>query len=230
MFRPMSRALKDDPIRRLIRQRIEHKGLSLKKVSEDLGKNHAYIQQFLDRGVPDKLPESVRVNLARLLGVDETSLGGPLRQRDNGAASTPSERSLVYINEHDVRASAGHGKLIDQETIVGKWPFPRDYVRQSLSIRSGNLALIEVEGDSMMPTLHTGDKILVDLDDKNVANPGVFALYDGDATVVKRVEKIPFSEPPLLKLISDNSLHGRYDVLADLVHIAGRVVWFGRRL
>ncbi len=136
--------------------------------------------------------------------------------------------TFVTVPEHDVRASAGPGTIVTDETEVAEWSLPRDYVRRTLSLRGNALAFIEVVGDSMEPTLHTGDKILVDLGDKNIAMPGVFALYDGDATVVKRVEKVPGT--PEIQLISDNPLHSNYRVPADTVHIAGRVVWFGRRL
>lgn len=134
----------------------------------------------------------------------------------------------ITIPEHDVRASAGPGTIVEDETEVASWPLPHDYVRHVLSLRSAKLAMIEVIGDSMEPTLRSGDKIMVDLADKNVAQLGVFALFDGDATVVKRVEKVMGTEK--IRLSSDNPHHREYEVSADTVSIAGRVVWFGRRL
>jgi len=130
-----------------------------------------------------------------------------------------------------VRVSAGGGAFIDAETEIGMWPFPRDYVFHNLSIASSQqLAIVEVIGDSMEPTLRSGDKILVDLSDTNPATPGVFVMYDGGGTVVKRIERLPATEPAMLRLVSDNPLHGKYEVLASDIKIVGRVVWYGRRL
>lgn len=217
-----------DPVRRLIQQLAAERGIKLADLSRQVGKNHAYMQQFLKRSIPAKLPEDVRAKLAEALDVDEQILGAPLRETEG--RSGDNDRSLITIPEHDVRASAGHGALIDAESVIGKWPFPRQYVRHTLSLSTTRLSMIEINGDSMSPTLASGDKVLVDLDDTNPSQPGVFALYDGDATVVKRVEKVPGTTPPEVMLISDNPKHNSYRVLAEMVMIAGRVVWFGRRL
>lgn len=210
-----------DDVRRFIVDALAEKGLTLKDASLAIGRNHAYLQQFIQRHVPDALPEVARAKLALVLGCGEEMIGGRPR-------ASMAENGAVYIPEHDVRASAGPGAIVDGETEIEKWPLPKNYVRNVLSLRSSNLAIIEVIGDSMDPTLKSGDKIMIDLHDKNVSLPGVFALYDGDATVVKRVERIPGTDT--LRIRSDNPLHGAYDVPVELVHIAGRVVWFGRRL
>lgn len=230
-----------DAVRKLILDRVEAGDTSLADLSRSVGKNHAYFQQFIHRGVPVELPERVRKSLAQILGVEETDLSisdyfdkTPIHKnvtqkpRHDSGQNAADIRDYISIPEHDVRASAGPGTIVENETEVAVWPLPKEYVRHTLSLRGSNLAIIEVVGDSMEPTLHTGDKILVDLGDKNVAQPGIFALFDGDATVVKRVEKVPGTAD--VQLISDNSFHSNYRVPAEDVHVAGRVVWFGRRL
>lgn len=207
----------------------ENPGRTYKSVSKELGKNETYLQQFVKNNKPARLPEDVRFRLAELMGIDEQLL------RDGAAAKIPLTKTRIsgesiIVSEHDVRASAGGGSLIEQETERAQWPLPRDYVRHTLSLSTNELSIVEVIGDSMTPTLHSGDKILIDRSDKSIAMPGIFALHDGDGTVVKRVEKIPASEPPRVALISDNPHHGRYEVPAEMVSVIGRVVWFGRRL
>lgn len=61
-------------VRELLRTKIEQRGLSMKAISLQLGKNHAYLQQFIERGIPRRLPEDVRPKLAAALGVKETDL------------------------------------------------------------------------------------------------------------------------------------------------------------
>ena len=59
-----------DPVRKLIVERVPN----LKEMSLDIGKNAAYLQQFVRRGVPVELPERVRKRLAEKLNVPEADL------------------------------------------------------------------------------------------------------------------------------------------------------------
>lgn len=61
-------------VRELIQQKLKETGLNMREVSLRLGKNHAYLQQFLDREVPVRLPEDVRERLAPILGVSDSDL------------------------------------------------------------------------------------------------------------------------------------------------------------
>src|SRR5580658_5883531 len=63
-----------DSVRSLIVARVAELGLSLSELSLRAGKNHAYFQQFIKRGIPDRLPEEVRGLVARILRVDEAQL------------------------------------------------------------------------------------------------------------------------------------------------------------
>jgi len=82
----------------------------------------------------------------------------------------------------------------------------------------------------MEPKLFSSDRILVDMSDRNPAQPGIYCIWDSDATVVKRIEKIPGTDPVMLKLISDNKAHNEYEVLAEETIIIGRVAWFARKI
>jgi len=68
-----------DPVRQLIRATLSERRMTMSDVSKSLGKNHAYLHQFLDRGIPAQLPELVREKLAVILQVPEPQLkgGGP---------------------------------------------------------------------------------------------------------------------------------------------------------
>ena len=89
---------------------------------------------------------------------------------------------------------------------------------------------MHVEGDSMMPTLHSGDAVLVDMARKFPTPPGIFVLFDGMGLVAKRVEHIPNSDPPRLRIISDNTFYSPYERTIDEVNIIGRIRWFAREI
>lgn len=137
---------------------------------------------------------------------------------------------MIAVPEYDVRLSAGPGSFNDQERIIDHWQFSRRYIENELRVAPASLGVVTVDGDSMYPTLWPGDRVMVDMTETNPAKPGIYALFDSDATVVKRVERVPASDPPEVVLISDNKNHNQYRVAADMVRVIGRVVWFARRM
>lgn len=214
-----------DAIRRRIVNQVADKDLNLKELSLAMGRNHAYLQQFIERNIPRELKERDRKKLAELLGIAESELGGPA----TSVASTQESR-ISNVPEYRVHVSAGGGAVVSKENKRRDWPFAADYLRDELGLERTNLAIVEVRGDSMEPTLSTGDRVLINMSDLQVSQPGIFVLFDGDGTVIKRVEKVPYSDPAQVVIKSDNPAHGEYTVPGELVKIVGRVVWAARRL
>lgn len=70
----MSNIDNTDEIRRKISRLISEKGLNYAQVSLRIGKNIAYIQQFIKNGSPRRLGEVERRKLAQILNVDEQEL------------------------------------------------------------------------------------------------------------------------------------------------------------
>lgn len=140
------------------------------------------------------------------------------------------EPDSVAIPEYDVRLSAGGGFEVDRETTLRYWALPRFLVVDRLGVSPNQATVQEVVGDSMEPTLSSGDYVLIDLSDRRLGLPGVFAVWDGDALVCKRVERVPGTEPSEVRIKSDNSLHGEYRVPEERVKVIGRVRWVTRRM
>ena len=62
---------------RLVIERLcEERGEDFAGLSRMLGRNPAYIQQFVRRGVPKRLKEAERRKLARYFAISESLLGG----------------------------------------------------------------------------------------------------------------------------------------------------------
>ena len=120
----------------LIRERRE----DYASLSRMLGRNSAYIQQFIKRGIPRKLDEEDRAKLARYFGVSEALLGG--REPDEG---------LIAVPVLDVQASAGAGTFAESERALARMRFDPSWLR-GLKLDPANLSVIQVTGDSMVPT------------------------------------------------------------------------------
>jgi phage repressor protein C with HTH and peptisase S24 domain len=76
-----------DKVRQLVRAKLAEHRLTMSEVSKAIGKNHAYLHQFLDRGIPGSFPELVRERLAPILKVPEEMLksDGTVRSKSSSA-------------------------------------------------------------------------------------------------------------------------------------------------
>lgn len=66
-----------DAVRKLILEKLDELGLKMSEGSKKIGRNHAFLQQFLKRGIPAELSERDRKKLAELLQLSEDDLRGP---------------------------------------------------------------------------------------------------------------------------------------------------------
>ena len=58
-----------------IESRARERGFDYATLSRLIGRNDAYVQQFIKRGTPRRLPEDERLRLAMALDIDERELG-----------------------------------------------------------------------------------------------------------------------------------------------------------
>lgn len=221
-------------LERLIRDRREdYAGLS-----RLLGRNPAYIQQYVKRGTPRQLAEEDRRELARYFGVAESELGGRADERPRlvaagAGAGAIRAADLVAVPRLALAASAGPGSLPDEHGLAhilpGAFPFPPAMLRALGVADFAALSMIHVEGDSMLPALAHGDDILVDAaDGADRLRDGIYVLRADDALMVKRVAIRPDGG---LSVLSDNPAYPSWpDFDRARLHLVGRVLWAGRRL
>jgi phage repressor protein C with HTH and peptisase S24 domain len=151
--------------------------------------------------------------------------GAPSRARiEHAVESVRGE--VTEVPEYDVRVSAGHGSLVADEPVRRYWGMPRGYL-DAIGVDAHNIAFVEVIGDSMAPTLMPGDLVMLDLRSTNPALPAIYALWDGDATVCKRLEKAHGTDK--VRIISENRAYTTYEARVEDVRVIGRVAWFARR-
>ena len=214
---------------RLIRDRRE----DFAGLSRLLGRNAAYIQQYVKRGTPRRLAEEDRRTLAAYFGVPDSALGGPparapvvVRAQGIGRRGAAD---LIAVPRLAVGASAGAGAADAGERASADMLFPAALLRDLGAGRPSALSLIRVEGDSMLPTLAEGDDILVDRDDAaDRLREGVYVLRLDDGLLVKRVGVGPGGA---VSVVSDNPLGPRWEsVDRAALRIVGRVIWAGGRV
>ncbi len=211
---------------------IRERGEDYASLSKLLGRNPAYIQQFIKRGVPRRLSEEDRRMLARYFDVDERLLGAPA---DVAAPPVPTfasrvEDRFVLVPRLDIGASAGHGALTDEERALGPLAFRDAWLRRVGSGNAAALSVIQVKGDSMTPLLDDGDDILVDTaDNADRLRDGIYVLRHDDVLIVKRIAVNPSDRR--LTIRSDNPHYPSWpDCDPGSLTVIGRVLWSGRRI
>ena len=138
-------------------------------------------------------------------------------------------RDFSFIQAYDLAASAGAGRLVIDEETSRYLAFRDDFLSSVSSGKPSDLAVISVSGDSMEPTLHNGDNILIDRTIQKPIDDGIYVLRFDDCLLVKRIAIDPVRRK--LTVASDNSLYPPIqDVDPDQVAVVGRVVWVGRRI
>ena len=214
--------MKSDP-RSVLERLCAERGEDFAGLSRMLGRNPAYIQPFVRRGVPRRLKEEERRKLARYFSVPEALLGGPAEEA--GAAN-----GLVSIKRHPVSVSAGPGAIVSEELGKPYFAFDERWLKALTPTAPSNLSIVRVEGDSMAPTLNAGDDILVDLGDSSQRlRDGIYVLRIDDAVVVKRLALNPTGRR--LTVQSDNPAYPDWpDCSLDDIKVIGRVIWSGRRI
>jgi phage repressor protein C with HTH and peptisase S24 domain len=207
-----------DP-RAVLERLIRERGEDYAGLSRLIGRNAAYVQQYVKRGTPRRLAEADRALLARYFGVDEALLGGPSR-----AAVEP-----VAVPRLDVEASAGPGSLAGDERPLGAVAFDPRWLRR-IGGEGRRLSMIEVRGDSMAPLLGDEDEILVDLaDGAEQLRDGIYVLRREGALMVKRLSRHPGRRG--VSVTSDNPAYPSWpDCDPEEIEIVGRVIWAGGRI
>ena len=213
----------NDP-RQVIQRLCAERGEDFAGLSRMLGRNPAYMQQFVRRGTPKRLGEEERRKLARYFGISESLLGGPATDAQQ------SRSGLVSVNRHSVAVSAGPGSIATEELGKPYFAFDERWLKGLTASSPGTLSLVRVEGDSMAPTLSAGDDILVDLEDgPERLRDGIYVLRIDDALVVKRIAVNPVGRR--LTVQSDNPAYPDWpDCSLHDVNPIGRVIWSGRRI
>jgi phage repressor protein C with HTH and peptisase S24 domain len=150
-----------DAVRSTIVARVAELGLSLSELSLKVGKNHAYFQQFIKRGVPHRLPEEVRGRAAEILGLEERLLKDQTSGRIFSYLRTTYEeprgpaRGAGWIPVYGQAVGGKDGEFVLKGNQVSEVLAPPDLSHVP------DAYAVYVVGDSMEPRYFAGETIFV---------------------------------------------------------------------
>lgn len=123
-----------------------------------------------------------------------------------------------------------NGRTYSAETVRDEWQFPERFMRDELRVDFPSVDLLPVHGDSMTDEhgegFRDGDRVLVNRREKTLRQGGVFAIRDGDETIIKQAELIRGSDPPRILCTSLNERYTPFELIldGDAADIIGRVI------
>ncbi|RVI52137.1 LexA family transcriptional regulator [Sinorhizobium medicae WSM1115] len=163
-------------------------------------------EQFLDDGAPGYTREHWRAHVEGALPELDVKLGA-------GEGIVGDTINIPVGNE----SATGH-------RVVAEWLIPVDYLRSEAKVSINHTVVMEIVGDSMQPDFLPGDRVIVDLSQNQCLHDGEYAFSDGiSPPQIKRFQRIHFTDPPEVKIVSINPGYDSFRVELHRVHILGRV-------
>lgn len=192
------------------------------------------IQRYIAGGMP---PFDAVIGLAARTGVslDWIAFGeGPMMRAE--PAHAPQEgtarcdetckEAFAMVPYYDIEASCGHGIWNLEASISSMLAFRRDWLKKE-GLDPDHLAVITARGDSMEPTIHSGDTLLIDLRITTPRQDGIYVIEQDGGLAAKRIQR---ALNGTLYIRSDNPAYRELVINPDdHLNIIGRLAWIGRR-
>lgn len=205
---------------------MDEQGISQNALARMVGVTQPSIKKIIDG---DTLEPKKILEIANALGVSvewlKTGKGeAPDFASEVDSVEEENEPFYTRIEVLDIYASAGNGEFVsgDLAGYVQAVEFQNEYFHQLFQRASDKgLAIINVKGDSMEPTICSGDLLFVDTSRNAYQGDGIYVFSFNDKLYVKRLQ---FAGDKLL-VISDNKHYHTWDINPDN---ESKVVYHGK--
>lgn len=211
-----------------LRLRLEELGISQTDLARRVGITQGSIGSLLS-GRSQGSKHLHRI--AKVLGTTPEKLTGEypdlppsaLQDRRLGfrGAELDHDPGQVTIEHIDLRFGMG-GTYVDNPVESTPRRFPLAWLRSFTKAAPQHLVWTEGDGDSMMPTIMSGDPILIDRSQTvPTMGDGIWAFVFGEVGMIKRLRPLPDGN---FEIHSDNQLVRTALATADEIKVIGRVV------
>ena len=194
----------------LIREREE----TYAAVSRLLGRNSAYIQQYIKRGTPARLDQSDIVQLALHFDVPAKLLGG----KESSSTSRRSVITVPVIEAKGLETPQERSRIVDEAWL------------RRLCNRPAGLAILPIAGEAMQPTLQNGDEVIIQrLRSHDALQDGLYAVRGSSETFVRRIALDPTKNR--ISVLTDHPAYPSWNgVQRKAINVVGRVIWIGSQV
>ncbi|MCP1270935.1 XRE family transcriptional regulator [Acetobacter cerevisiae] len=161
-----------------------------------------------------KLAFACNVSLSWLLLGHDTDEPPPKISPSQSYSLPVPANDVAYIDYYNVAASAGYGICADAGVKPEKVAVSLAFLKGDLGLDPNCALMLETSGDSMEPTLRSGDRLLVDTRRRHILD-GVHVLVVNGGLLVKRLSSEPSGK---ICIASDNQLYKEFLTDASRFH------------
>ncbi|UXC92157.1 S24 family peptidase [Sphingobium sp. RSMS] len=192
---------------------ISERGETYASISRLLGRNSAYIQQFIKRGSPARLDQSDIALLALHFDVPVEVLGGK-------EGPTVGQRSIVKV---PLLNGTGNDSRSQWRLVDAAW-------LGRLCDQPASVAILPIVGEAMEPTLCNGDEVMISrVRTQESVHEGLYAIRGSSEIFVRRIAIDPTRNR--LTVLTDHPAYPSWQgIQRKGVDIVGRVIWIGARV
>jgi phage repressor protein C with HTH and peptisase S24 domain len=156
-------------------------------------------------------------------GVEGGLDSGDQRGSDS-TSKKPTGSRPVEVRELDARAPFARGRVASRFK-AENWVIPESFVSEELHTTVAQLLVLEMNGDSMAPTIVSRERVIIDTGHKNPTPDGLYAIRDAfEGAAVRRLQVSRSATPTRVKIISDNPNHASEEIPLSDLEIVGKVV------
>ena len=200
-----------------IRMAIDESGKSMSAIAREIGVTPQAVRAYKE-GISS--PSMNRLDaLAKATGKSSEWMHLGIGEKED------KQEGIISVPLLEVRASAGTGCINFSEQVVRRIDFFEDWLKRNVRYTNrGNLDMITASGDSMEPTISSGDLLLIDHGVNEVLYDSIYVAMVNGEVYVKRFQKTPSRT---LLMISDNKKYQSFELRPeDEIRIIGRVVYY----
>lgn len=190
---------------------MDEQGISQNALARMIGVTQPSIKKVLDGNTLN--PKNI-LEIAEALNVSPEWLKTGKGDTPDFSEEVEDEEEnghLVRVEVLDVYASAGNGEFLtgDLAGDIQAVEFASEYFYNLFQRASEKgMAIVNVKGDSMEPTLSSGDLLFVDTTRTYYQGDGLYVFSFGDSLYVKRLQRAGYK----LLVLSDNKFYDTWDV------------------
>lgn len=213
-----------------------HPRLSIRTIAEELGISASSYNHYETHYKKPYLPLELVNQLAPIFadrGVDRRAvleLAG-ITERfmpQSEPEQMADQIDAVLLREIEVGYSMGGGTDVDDYQVVQMVPFSRMWLESLTNAPAAQLVVARGEGDSMMPTLLDGDRVIIDLSQRRMTQQDrIWVVSYAGFGMIKRLRALPDGN---LQINSDNSSVSPIIASEGEAYLLGRVVGIIRRI
>ena len=190
---------------------ISTSDISITQLSEKTGVTYEMVRRYTLGTAKPRTPTMRK--LSAVLGVDAAYLEYGVGKPSEGEAMKPIASNplpdVYRVEVLDLTVSAGPGNYMisDYVEVLYAIEFTTEHARVLFGNRDpADVKVMTVNGDSMAPTLVSGDRLFVDISVRHFQTDGVYSFFYGKTFHVKRLQM----QGDKLAVLSDNPAYEKW--------------------